>query len=345
MKKIVLSLIAAPAVAFSSGLDLTLYNAQRYGAEAKFVLRVVDQDGVPVVHARIFGGIQTGGGLNDNVPVRGFTDTNGEYKVQGKCTGRIRCGVFKEGYYASDFIVKYPDNKSQKTVENGKWMPYGTVSTVVLKRIIHPCRLTCDDGSCKEFPKLGEWIGYDLELNQWVRPYGNGQHSDMLLKICIDAVNDTSNFKTSMEVSFTNNPYGGAYKLTKDPCSQMKTIYMADTNAVYQPSFVFLHERHPIVKQAHFAYTEGIKEIDTRLDDLSYLVIRTRTKVDANGNLVSAHYGKIYGLWEFFGSMRASRIQFNSKPNDPNLEDVDAARYSRMLIRQTEEQIQQERLR
>ena len=81
------------------------------------------------------------------------------------------------------------------------------------------------------------------------------------------------------------------------------------------------------------------------IDDLSYLVIRTRTKVDANGNLVSAHYGKIYGLWEFFGSMRASRIQFNSKPNDPNLEDVDAARYSRMLIRQTEEQIQQERLR
>ena len=56
MKKNVLSLIAASVVVSASALDLTLYNAQRFGAEAKFVLRVIDQDGVPVAHARIFGG-------------------------------------------------------------------------------------------------------------------------------------------------------------------------------------------------------------------------------------------------------------------------------------------------
>ena len=118
MKKNVLSLIAASVVVSASALDLTLYNAQRFGAEAKFVLRVIDQDGVPVAHARIFGGFQTGGNLNDNEPIRGFTDTNGEYSVQGTCTSRVRCGISKEGYYASDFIVKYPDNKCQRPVEN-----------------------------------------------------------------------------------------------------------------------------------------------------------------------------------------------------------------------------------
>ena len=345
MKKNVLSLIAASVVVSASALDLTLYNAQRFGAEAKFVLRVIDQDGVPVAHARIFGGFQTGGNLNDNEPIRGFTDTNGEYSVQGKCTSRVRCGISKEGYYASDFIVKYPDNKCQRPVENGKWMPYGTVSKEIKKRIKSPCELICDDGSCKELPKLGEWMGYDLELNQWTKPYGNGQHSDMLVKICIDAVNDTSNFKTSMEITFTNNPYGGAYRLTKELCSEMKSVYMADTNAVYQSSFLFVHERHPIVKHGRSAYAEGIKEVDTRLDGNTYLIVRTRTKVDEKGNLVSAHYGKIYGLWEFFGSMRASRIHFNPKPNNPNLEDAETARYSQMLMRQREEQMQQEGLK
>ena len=46
----------------------------------------------------------------------------------------------------------------------------------------------------------------------------------MLLRIDIDAVNDTSDFKTSMEVSFTNNPYAGAYKLSKDAYSEMHSL-------------------------------------------------------------------------------------------------------------------------
>ena len=98
-----------------------------------------------------------------------------------------------------------------------------------------------------------------------------------------------------------------------------------------------MHERHPIIEQKPIVYVEGMKENDTRLDDKSYLVFRTRTEVDENGNLVSAHYGKIDGLWEFFGSMRTASIQFNPTPNDTNLEDAKTAEYSRMRQRQREE--------
>ena len=159
----------------------------------------------------------------------------------------------------------------------------------------------------------------------------------MLVRIHVDAVDDISDFKTSMEVSFTNNPYAGAYKLSKDSYSEMHTVYNADTNAAYQSSFLFVHERHPIGRQKPIVYVEGMKENDTRLDDQSYLVFRTRTEVDEKGNLVSAHYGKIDGLWEFFGSMRAASIQFNPIPNDTNLEDAKTAEYSRMRQRQREE--------
>ena len=53
MKTMIFSLIVAPAVAFAVGPDLTLYNAQRKGAEAKIILRVTDQDGESVADAKI----------------------------------------------------------------------------------------------------------------------------------------------------------------------------------------------------------------------------------------------------------------------------------------------------
>ena len=59
--------------------DMALYNARKKGALICECLRVVDQDGEPVADAKIWGGLQTGDGLNDNTPVRGMTDTNGEY--------------------------------------------------------------------------------------------------------------------------------------------------------------------------------------------------------------------------------------------------------------------------
>ena len=336
MKTMIFTLIVAPAVAFAIGPDLTLYNAQRKGAEAKFILRVTDQDGKPVADAKISGGFQTGGNVNDNVPIRGVTDTNGLYVVQGMCTGRVRCGISKDGYYASEFLVKYPEEGRGNPVEKGKWAPYGAESNVTLKKIINPCQLARDDGSCKKLPKLDEWIAYDLELNQWVEPYGSGRSPDMLVRIHIDSVDGISDFKTSMEVSFTNNPYAGAYRLNKDSHSEMCSVYNADTNETYQPLFFFEHERHPVVRKKPIAYVEGMKEIDTRLDAKSYLVFRTRTRVDEKGNLVSAHYGTIDGLWEFFGSMRAASIHFNPTPNDANLEDAEVAEYSRMQQKQRE---------
>ena len=46
----------------------------------------------------------------------------------------------------------------------------------------------------------------------------------MLVRIHIDSVDGISDSKTSMEVSFTNNPYAGAYKLSKDSYSEMHSI-------------------------------------------------------------------------------------------------------------------------
>ena len=135
MKALISFLIVTPMVALALDPDLTLYNAQRYGAEAKFVLRVVDYRGFPVADARILGGFQTGGNLNDSEQIRGITDANGECMVQGKCVDRVRCVISKEGYYSSDLLVRYPDRMSGQPVKNGKWQPYGATRTIILKEI------------------------------------------------------------------------------------------------------------------------------------------------------------------------------------------------------------------
>ena len=159
----------------------------------------------------------------------------------------------------------------------------------------------------------------------------------MLVKIVTESKDEISDFKTTMEVSFTNNPYAGAYLLKKDKYSEMKSVYNADTNAVYQTFFRFVYERHPVVIEKPIRHVSGMNENDTRLDADSYLVFRTRTEVDPEGRLISAHYGKIYGVWEFFGGMRAANVQFNQNPNDTNLEDEETTQRTLIRKRQREE--------
>ena len=291
---------------------------------------VIDQDGIPVAGARVWGGLQTGDGYKDFIPIRGNTNTNGEYIVRGKCTKRITCRITKDGYYDSVFeLVNYG---SRHTFQDGKWQPYGERTIIVLKKIKNPIALSHAKPNLDPPPSQGEWWGYDIEQRKWVTSEHEGLHKDMLVKITTESKDEISDFKATMEISFTNNPYAGAYMQKKDKYSEMKSVYNADTNGVYQASFRFVYERHPVILEKPIRHVSGMKVTDTRLDAESYLVFRTRTRVDSEGRLISAHYGKIYGVWEFFGAMRAANVQFNSTPNDTNLEDRETA--ERTLIRQ-----------
>ena len=77
-------------------------------ALAKEILRIVDENGLPVVGAIIHGGLQTGGGINDFVPINGITSSNGEYVIEGECANRIRCDVKKELWKPRDKMGKLP---------------------------------------------------------------------------------------------------------------------------------------------------------------------------------------------------------------------------------------------
>lgn len=306
-----------PLVAISAQPDLALYNATRKGAMVNVCLHIVDNAGNPVPNAKLWGGMQTDDGFNDFSPIEGLSDTNGDFVINGKCTHRLRCRIRKNGYYQSDFSISFPESGVNPPVIDGKWQPFGCTNTVVLKAIRHPnkCCVFPDTLRNCRIPGLDRWIGLDFERSEWMPPFGNGKHADVLLKFS-STRKGFHDYRYVMDISFTNNLYAGAYLLKADKSSKLTTVYSADSNATYRTTFSYVKEQTP-GQPRHWDF----------LDSDSYLVFRTRTRVDDRGDLIGAHYGKILGQWlsetEF---MILSDGCFNPVENDVNIEDGNCLR-------------------
>ena len=291
-----------------SAEEIALYKARQYGAQAKECLRIIDQDGAPVVGAKIWGGIQTGGGYKDFIPIQGSTNTNGEYIIQGKCTDRITCEITKDGYYDSLFLLS--DYGYTHNLDNGKWQPYGNWTDVVMKKILKPVAVGVRYVDQK-IPTFGQWLGYDLETVDWMPPWGKGKQADVMIRFELREVG-SFDFGYKMELSFAHNPLAGVIRCKKEPFSRFPCAYNAPTNDVYNSIITFEVDR-----------TGAKKRIWNQLENDEYLIFRTRTKVDENGALLAAYYGRIDGEWKFheLHRMWIRGVYFNATPNDTNLED------------------------
>ena len=319
-------LTLALSAAGPSAETIALYNARKNGALICERLRVVDQDGVPVASAKIWGGLQTGDGLGDNTPVRGLTDTNGVYVVHGRVTRIFHCEISKSGYYTSmrDFI--YGDANSDGAVKEGKWQPYGNTRTFVIRKMICP-NVTGKRYLEQTIPAFGKWLDYDLEAADWTEPNGRGKVSDLRIRLTVRD-EGTLDFCYKMELSFEHVPFAGAYARKKDMFSEMRCDYNATTNDVaYSSKIVFEVDRSG----------RTIRKWNL-LDKDSYMVFRVRTRVDEYGRLVAAHYGRIDGEWRFYErhGMTLPGIYFNVKENDTNLEDEYTAKESIRRIQDRE---------
>ena len=280
--------------------------AQRKGAKAKIIYRVVDDEGMPITNATVCGQWQ------NDYPRKTWketfvTDGNGEFVAKEKVGGRFGFYVKKDGYYLSSTGVEFHWREGvSPLVKDGKWQPYGENRTLVVKRKRNPVEAPTLLHTVINVPATNVWLGLYMETFRWVKPYGDGLHSDMLLRFNSDPINKYEVNWATMDVSFTNNPYAGFYVLPKDVFSEMKSVYHADTNMAFRTGITYSIGRLP--------------KDDNLLDDGHYMVFRTRTTVDDDGKLVSAHYGKIYGRWGIWGGTKARMMFFNTTPNDTNLE-------------------------
>ena len=291
--------------------DKTRWVANARGAKATERFCVVDDLGVPVPDASVMG--VWGTPSSNAATFEGLTDSKGVFTADGVTRDMVRYIVKTDGFYTSEGEVRYIDTWTVPAVKDGRWQSSNATRRIVLKRMrnigklaVPNCRGTIEFDA----PVQDEWLPFDLEVFDWNAPYGAGKYPDVLLRFHgrKAAWND---FTSTMEVCFTNNPHAGVYELKKDLFSCFKTVYKADSNAVYRSSLDYKCER-----------TASGQETERMLDRNSYLVFRTRTKIDDKGNLKSAHYGVIQGAWAFDGkSMRFSDACFNSRENDVDVED------------------------
>lgn len=295
------------------GVGAPINDAYAKVALAQVRINVVDQDGIVVPDAKIWGGFTCGSRMNDYVLVDGMTNTNGEFVAQGKCNEFLRVDVTKEGYYQSEIKVNFLRSKADPRVVDGKWQPYGETRTVVMKRIRNPgrCVIPKQGGQFAwNIPVFGEWIGFDFEEFDWTSPYGRGKCEDVLLKFQGKCNKRFVDYEYEMEVCFTNQLYAGAYVCDLAGYSDLKTQYCADTNGEFQTSFRFVLKK---------SSTQRVMEC---VGQNQYLVFRTRTKVDDGGKLKAAHYGSLQGMWSFGDKqMSVGDACFNIYENDTNIED------------------------
>lgn len=322
---IVFASFALPLFALKK--DPAYREARRNGADAKIVVRVVDEEGVAIAGSSIVASIDKG--LLD-CTVTGTTDSQGEWVLEEHTTGGyFMFFVNKDGYYETKSDkISYTMMGAEHEVKDGKWQPYGAVETLTLRKIKKPVRmLTSYYGRCDfKIMVTNAVFGFDMEVGDFVEPYGSGKTPDICMEFSSDGLQPSVSMHSSLTLSFPD-PLGGAYAVPTCKQSNFKGPYAADVSRFSSDPIVLENRR-----------IDGRNELD-KIGPESILVIRSRCKVDEAGKIVSAHYGTIEWLsfsvsyWEP-GCLRIC-YQLNPMSNDTNLEPL----YERPSLRRKNQKL------
>ncbi len=257
---------------------------------AKVTFKVVDEKGMPIEGANVVIGYtvnEIGRSSPVSNAVKGLSDSDGEFSAIGQTWNRISGSVRKEGYYLGG-PEYYNYNDAYGIWPLQVWKPWNPTLEVVLKEIKNPIPMYAYNVGYIVLPGVGRYYGYDLIARDWVVPYGQGVNRDFLFKL------DKRMYKSGVDYDMTltlkfSNPADGiqSWYTPKGSHSELRMPYQAPETG-YQPELVQEISRTP--EQINYYYR----------DDQNYF-FRVRTEQDAEGNIISALYGKIHGYFDLTG--------------------------------------------
>ena len=269
--------------------------------DAKITVKVVAESGNPIAAADVSVGFNQGGdawvGEGKSESISGVSDTNGLFSAQARCAGHIGIRVDKEGYYRSFSDYDYPGTYQNKK----RWEPWNPTNRVVLKEIKNPIPMYVKSVRAV-IPELNKKIGFDLEKGDWVAPYGKGVISDFIFYATYKERSDYD-YDYSLLLTFPNDA-DGIQTVPSDQVhyqSKFKSDYCAPRDG-YNSKWEQYRIRRP-------------QEGETNnVDRGRQYYFRVRTKMNTEGKVAEALYGKIHGDFLDF------TYYFNPTPNDRNLE-------------------------
>jgi hypothetical protein len=251
--------------------------------EWKITLHILDESGSPVAGASAGVGFFTN---STPTGIDGITDTNGNFVVTHSDTPSesaypLSFRIEKQGYYFTwaqvDLGQGYDPAKWNQSV------------TLTLKKVGKPIAMYAKQIHSLVVPEFNKAIGYDLMVGDWVGSYGKGVNIDLF----ITEKHTTPQSNYILSVSFPQLGDG----------IQEFTVPDAENGSG--------------LRSAHEAPVDGYRsEVSqtTMANPNRNFYFRVRTKLDENGNVVSARYGKIYG------DLAQFTYYFNPTLNDRNVE-------------------------
>lgn len=257
-------------------------------------------------------------GNKKNIIGNGISDVEGKYTFSGESLAKFFVTVKKEGYYESRYQgMVYTVEDSQRILSNPELV-------LALKKIKEPIPMYARGKLEFVIPEPNKEFGFDLEVADWVAPYGKGKSTDVIFSVngYYNSLNDN---ESRLVVSFPNEgdgliKIGGNYRKG----SKLMSPHVApEEGYIQRKEWSKSRKKNPnATTEAHTKYL--IAE-EYEQDGVNYL-LRVRTILDPQGNVVSAHYGKVYGDFKFFGAHKdgsfigVDALYFNPTKNDRNLE-------------------------
>jgi len=215
--------------------------------------------------------------------IKGLTDANGLFSASHTDSSfGLGIVIEKSNYYTTHIGHQFLFNEKRLN-------PSFTSS---LKKIVKPIPMYAKSITYINFPAFNKPIGYDLTVGDWTAPNGKGLNTDLLL-----TENHTNNSSYTFTINFPNQGDG----------IQEFSVPLLLQDAVAGQSDL---------KSSSEAPLDGYQSqfIQTNHDPNRNFYFRIHTKLDENSNVVSAHYGKIYGDLPQF------TYYFNPTLNDRDME-------------------------
>jgi hypothetical protein len=150
-------------------------------------------------------------------------------------------------------------------------------------------------------PSLEKPYAYDLEIGDYVQPYGKGKTPDLVFRSVLLRNDGPIDLDYRLDVSFSNLGDGIISTEQNLWCTLRSPHYLAP-NAQYKNKWIYTRTVKP----------GGGGKTSANPNRCFYL--RVRTKLDTAGKIMSANYAKIYGDFSKFVYF------YNPTPNERNLE-------------------------
>ena len=315
MRKTCLILTIAFSIPFSvyARSDRDFSYAIQYGATAKFTVQVVDDAKIPIggvkIEARFAPAFNVSGEIKSFI-----TNTNGVAEVCGRTGGSVAIRATQDGYYGSEDEIGYI--ALGQGVKGNKWQPWNMIRTIILRPIKKPFAIKIPVEGWRIADATNQWIGFDLEKYDFIKPHGKGVVADMDIKVNWDGHRWPKSTGMDVSIHFPQKHAGGYYQ-DRLMSSDFKDSYSAQTNAAYTKEFRFYE--YP-VRNSRGEIIRFDKKV---FDKTKVLVVRSRCVIDEDGRLKEARYSQISNFrfsCEAAGVCIMFQPIYNPTPNDTNLE-------------------------